>query len=380
MAAAQQTFYETPSPWPSPLYETFNVLVDYSNIKKQNGLDYNQSIFSKEFKQIFDLLTKIAVNISDTSMKNDMELAHSIGKDLLRSTIEIVLNDMYTFQFKKDSEFTHEELTGIIQNPNTNPEMLRMANEQLQKMKPLELQAIEQLYKFLNDNSCTINTHHFLFILIGIQQTLSNNVLNSIQEKVLQHIKDDYTMTMMKIKPFVDKTIFNIQCNPSNQHLSIRTTLKYHLIIATSDDKKTILLPFKLTDIVFVLDLTDIGDLKPGLTLEDTPVHELFKMYSTFYSIFQNVPHVLTKTTREIEREIDYNVFSSALKKKIEDRIKNVENRGNIGRATVEERLALKGFMGGKQQKKSPRIRRVSKKRFKRSRREKNQRKSKQNK
>jgi hypothetical protein len=378
MAAAQQTFYETPPPWPSPLYETFNVLVDYS-IEKKNGLDFNKSIFSKEFKPIFELLTKIAVNISDTGMKNDMELAHSIGKDLLQSNIEIVLNGRYRFQFQEEpikDGLTKEEMTTyILENPNPDPESLKILEEELKKMKPKELQAIEQLYKFLIDNSCTINTQHFLFILLGIQQSLSNNILNSIQENVVQHIKDDYTMTMMKIKPSVDKTIFNIQCNPSNQHLSIRTTLKYHLIIATSGDTKTILLPFKLTDIVFVLDLTDIGDLKPGLTLEDTPVHELFKMYSTFYSIFQNVPHVLTTETREI----DYKVFSNALEKKIKDRIKNVENRG----PAVEQRMALKGFMGGKQQKKSQRIRRVSKKKFysyKRSRRQRNQRKSKQNK
>lgn len=375
MAAASPQYVYTP-PWPSTLYQEFNRLVEYS---KDSGLDFNKSILSGEFKPILQLLTKIVFNVSrggETIMKDDRDLAYSIGKDLLQSNIEIILNERYRFEFQKESNeegFTEEEMRKYItENPKSDPELLKILKEQLANIKPIELQVIEQLYKFLNDNSCTIRTEYFLFLLIGMQQSISNSVLNSIQEILLQHIEQDYVLNMMNIKPFVDKIIFNIQCNPLSRHLSIRTTLKYHLQIFTRDGEQNILLPFELTDIVFVLDLSDIeSEDKPGLTLENTAIHELLKLYSIFYSIFQKVPGVINSQTREI----NYEVFSNALEKKIKDRIKYVENRGEA----VQQRMALKGSMGGKRQKKT-RIRHVSKKHFKRSRRQRNQRKSKQNK
>jgi len=384
MAAAQQTFYNPP--WPSPpLYQTLNVLLEYGQLIESN--DDRTNILNKP---TFELLSETTASIFNKPEVDDREVAFSLGKDLLQTyekgDYEIVLNGTLRFRYNFDSGsrfsrtaddfFTKEELVKYVQehqNKSEPNEYLQQAQLDLQSLKkPPELQVIEQLFHFLITNSCTINSQQFLFILLGIQQSNASGIMKTlIRLFVLDKIDERYWSIISSITPFINKTIFNIQCDPSSRRLTIRTTLKYHLNIMTDKGNQKILFPFELTDIEYVLNLTEIRDETPGLTLESAPVHELLKLYSMFYSIFQNVPRVIN--TRG---EIDYDVFSSALKKKIKDRIKNVENRGQA----VEERLALKGFMGGKRQKKSPRIQHVSKKRFNRSRRQRNKRKSKQNK
>jgi hypothetical protein len=379
MAAAQQTFYNPP--WPSPLYQTLNVLIDY-----YNDPDFLQeSIFSQP---IFELLSTTAGSIFKKHADHDREVAFDLGKDLLQTSVEdkdnyyeIVLNGTlrFIYSYDKDNIFSHtddgtfnkQELEKYVEAHKNKPTefFLQMEQDLRQiKTKPPELQAIEQLYTLLTGHSCRINNEHFLYILLGIQQSNATEIINKIRDGILKKIPYDLSVYVAYISPVITKIIFDIECDQLSGRLTIHATLKYYLKIITDQGEKKLLFPFELTDIVYDLDLTDIKNEKPGLTLQAAPVNQLVKIYSDCYDIIKKVSNVIKQTG-----EIDYDAFSTALEKKIKYRI---EGRG----AAVQERMALKGFMGGRQQKKSPRIRRVSKKRFKRSRREKNQRKSKQNK
>lgn len=381
MAAAQQTFYNPP--WPSPLYQRLHVLVNH-----YTDADFNlqESIFSQP---IFELLSKTAGIIfnpqHEREVNNDKELAFGLGKDILQTSegiYEIVLNGTLGFRYTFDPKntFSHtydglqskEELEKYVEAHKDRPSSeLDQAKKDLEQIeiKPPELQAIEQLYTFLTGHSCTINSEHFLFILLGIQQSNVTEIMERIKDEILNKFPTDF-LYLQYVTPFINKIVFDIRCDQLSRRLEIRTRVKYHLSIMTDQGNKQILFPFQLTDIVYDLDLTNIeNEDKPGLKLQATPVQELFKLYRDFYNILKNVPNVIKTSTGEI----NYSVFSAALQQKIKYR---TEGRGQA----VEERMALKGFMGGRQQKKSPRIRRVSKKRFKRSRRQRNQRKSKQNK
>jgi hypothetical protein len=389
-AAVPQIFYN--SPWRSPLYQTLNVLLEY----------YHEVIKSNDRTNIlnkpaFELLSETAASIFDELAVDDREIAMSIGKDLLQTAekddYEILLNGALKFRYNFDPDnrfsrtadnfFTKDELEKYIQEHQKKPESndyLQQAQLDLQSLetKPPELQIIEQLFHFLTTNSCTVNSQQFLFILLGIQQSNASGIMKTlIRLFVIDKIDERYWLHISSITPFINKTIFNIQCDPSSRRLTIHATLKYYLKIITDQGEKKLLFPFELTDIVYDLDLTvydldltDIKNEKPGLTLQAAPVNQLVKIFSDCYDIIKRVPNVIN--TRG---EIDYNVFKTALEQKIKYR---TEGRGQA----VEERMALKGFMGGKRQKKT-RIRRVSKKKFysyKRSRRQRNKRKSKQNK
>ena len=385
MAAAQQTFYNPP--WPSPLYQTLNVLIDHYN---DPGFLKEESIFSQP---IFELLSTTAASIFTTGPVNDdNEVAFALGKDLLQTSVEdgddyeIVLNGTRRFRYSydKDNRFSHtadgtfnkQELEKYVEaHKNKLPtQFFLQAEQDLRqiKTKPPELQAIEQLYTFLTGHSCRINNQHFLFILLGIQQSNATEIINKIRDGILEKIPNNLQRYVAYITPVMNKTIFDIECDQSSGRLTIRATLKYYLKIITDQGGKKLLFPFELTHIVYDLDSTDLTDIeneKPGLTLQAAPVNQLVKIYSDCYDIIKKVPNVIKKTG-----EIDYNAFSIALEKKIKYR---TEGRG----AAVQERMALKGFMGGRRQKIS-RIRRLSKKLsylYKRSRRHQIKRKSKKN-
>jgi hypothetical protein len=375
-AAVPQIFYN--SPWPSPLYQTLNVLIDHYN---DPGFLKEESIFSQP---IFELLSTTAAAISNKPVVDDKELAFGLGKDLLQTSVEddyqIVLNGTLRFRYTFDpndtfshtanSTFNKQELEKYVEAHKNKPPSLffLQAEQDLRqiKTKPPELQAIEQLYTFLTGHSCTVNSEHFLFILLGIQQSNVTEIIERIKDEILKKFQKDFTH-IQYVTPFINKIIFDIQCDQLTRRLEIRTRVKYHLNIITDEGNKQILFPFELTDIVYDLDLTNIeNDDKPGLKLQVTPVQELFKLYRDFYNILKNVPNVIKNSTGEI----NYSVFSTALQQKIK-----YMTRGR-GQA-VEERMALKGFMGGKRHKTS-RIRRVSKKKFYSYKRSRRQRKSKE--
>ena len=377
MAAAQQTFYNPP--WPSPLYQTLNVLIDHYNDPR---FLKEESIFSQP---IFELLSTTAAAIfnkpavdDNEPVVDDNEVAFALGKDLLQTSVEddyqIVLNGTLRFRYSydKDNRFSHtadgtfnkQELEKYVEAHKNKPptQFFLQAKQDLRqiKTKPPELQAIEQLYTFLTGHSCRINNQHFLFILLGIQQSNATEIINKIRDGILEKIPNNLERYIAYITPVMNKTIFDIECDQSSRRLTIRARLEYYLKIMTDKGEKKLLFPFELTHIVYDLDLTNLTDIKnekPGLTLQAAPVNQLLKIYSYCYDIIKKVPNVIKNTG-----EIDYHVFSTELEKKIKYRF-------------------MYRFMGGRRHKTS-RIRRVSKKPsylYKRSRRHQMKRKSKKN-
>lgn len=371
MAAAQQTFYNPP--WPSPLYQTLNVLIDHYN---DPGFLKEESIFSQP---IFELLSTTAASIFTTGPVNDdNEVAFALGKDLLQTSVgddyQIVLNGTLRFRYSydEDNRFSHtadgtfnkQELEKYVEAHKNKPPtpFFLQAEQDLRQIitKPPELQAIEQLYTFLTGHSCRINNQHFLFILLGIQQSNATEIINKIRDGILEKIPNNLEGYIAYITPVMNKTIFDIECDQSSRRLIIRARLEYYLKIMTDQGEKKLLFPFELTHIVYDLDLTNLTDIKnekPGLTLQADAVNQLLKIYSYCYDIIKKVPNVIKRTG-----EIDYDVFSTELEKKIKYRF-------------------MYRFMGGRRHKTS-RIRRVSKKLsylYKRSRRHKIKRKSKKN-
>lgn len=370
-AAAPQIFYNPP--WPYPLYKSLNFLLNYGKSIKP---DDRTNILNEE---AFDLLSKTAMSIFREPAVNDREIALSLGKDLLQTAAEehhyeILLNGAHTFRYNFDPDDRFTRTADDKKKPESN-ENLQQA--QLDLEKPPELQTIEQLFNFLTTNSCPIDIPHFLLILLGIQQSNASDIIITLKSLFLDKVEDDYKSYINLITPFINKTIFNIQCeqcdpSPSSSTneqqpqqrdeqpqqksicLTIRTTLKYYLNIMTNEGTKKISFPFELTDIVYVLNLTNIVTEKPGppgLTLERPAVNELFHVFGDCYDIIKKVPNILNS-----RNEIDYNVFKTALEKKIKYR---TEDRDKY---FMEIKLASKALIGGKRQK--TRIRRVSKKKY----------------
>jgi len=318
-AAATQDQFEFP--WPIPLHETFNILLD-ENVK------INESIFSQP---IFFLFCVTAQRISQNRRaSNDVDVIHYLGRDLLQveetNSYEIMLNGKrFTFvQGKENPLHPHLE-------------------------KAPERQVVEQLYIFLTTNLCNINSQHFLLILLGIQQSISSQILNTFKELSFKNINEKDYNILSTVFTNVDKLTFNIQCDPTIKLLTIQSSISFHFTLNTNYGKVEVKFPFDLTNIEYVLNLSDIESENPGLRIENGPIGEVLMMYDFLYNIILTVPNVVLESG-----EINHDIFFDAFKKKVKYK-SELEQR-------MAARLVRGNFMGGKRQKKL-RIR-VSKKRF----------------
>jgi len=349
-AAATVTQEQNKFPWSIPLHETFNILLEFSSIET------NKSIFSQP---IFELLSITAKNISrNDPASSDMDVIHYVGRDLLQveknDSYEIMLNGKrFTFELQKniDGHFNEDTLREFVkkyedsENPPPHVEEAR----KLLKINSHERQVVEQLYIFLTTNSCKINSQHFLLILLGIQQSISSQIMNIFKELSFKNINEKDENILSTVFTHVDKLTFNIQCDPTRKLLTIQSSISFHFTLNTNYGKVDVKFPFDLTNIEYVLNLSDIESENPGLKIENGPIGELLMMYDFLYNIILTVPNVVLKSG-----EINHDIFFDAFKKKVKYK-SEVEQR-------MAARLARGNFMGGKRQKKI-RIR-VSKKRF----------------